>query len=42
MKIIVLGARWNIGSEIDRRLSQYYEIVRVWRSGDVKGDYTDT
>jgi len=42
MKIIIIGASGRIGKEVDKALTDRYEIVRVGtRSGDVQCDYTD-
>jgi NAD(P)-dependent dehydrogenase (short-subunit alcohol dehydrogenase family) len=41
MKIIIVGASGKIGKEVDKKLSDSHDIVRVGvRSGDVKCDYT--
>ena len=41
MKIIILGARGKIGTEIVRALTPSHEIVKAGRDGDVRVDYTD-
>ena len=42
MKIIIIGASGRIGKEVDKALTDRYEIVRVGtRSGDVQCDYTE-
>lgn len=41
MKIIIVGASGKIGKEVDKKLSDSHDIVRVGvRSGNVKCDYT--
>lgn len=42
MKIVLVGAKGNIGREVDKALSPRHEVVRVGsRSGDVQCDYTE-
>jgi NAD(P)-dependent dehydrogenase (short-subunit alcohol dehydrogenase family) len=41
MKVIIVGASGRIGREIDKALSEKYEVIRVGSSsGDVQCDYT--